>query len=174
MNTSNFIVLTVEWCQRERLWGLYPSVLRMLAWMVEEGSHELQTTIIFGGRGYALNEARANALNTVNIDPSKVRHARCRTCDGTAVAPLDLPRAPPQVADLGIIRLIFCGQVRSRSTRPFPSAPAPSMTCSAAHRTPAPPPLTTDSTVALGSRTRPVRKLITRIRCGRLAPPASA
>ena len=35
-------------------------------------------------------------------------------------------------------------------------------------------PTTTDSTVTLGSRTRPVRELITPIPCDRLAPPASA
>uniref|UniRef100_A0A7S2FC84 Uncharacterized protein n=1 Tax=Florenciella parvula TaxID=236787 RepID=A0A7S2FC84_9STRA len=84
VNTSNFIVMVIEWIQREGLWELYPSVLRMVAWMVEAGSHELQCAIIFGGRGHPLNEARANALNTVCIDPRRA-------------------------ADIGLIRLIFCG-----------------------------------------------------------------
>ena len=50
-------------------------------------------------------------------------------------------------------------------------ARAPAAAPTAAHRTQDPPPLTTDSTVALGSRTRPARILITHIACGRLAPP---
>ena len=52
--------------------------------MIEAGSHELQVTLIYGGRGHVLDAARANALNAVNIDPRLA-------------------------ADISLIRLIFCG-----------------------------------------------------------------
>mmetsp|Transcript_36600 Transcript_36600/g.97886 ORF Transcript_36600/g.97886 Transcript_36600/m.97886 type:complete len:987 (+) Transcript_36600:1021-3981(+) len=84
VNTNNFVVTTIEWLQNNRLWNLYPSLLRGLAWMIENGSHELQVALVFGGRGYPMDEARANAFHAVNIDPRRA-------------------------TDLNLIRLIFCG-----------------------------------------------------------------
>ena len=68
------------------------------------------------------------------------------------------------------------GAPRRRSLKPGrrPRQPATSRQGArrGAHRRPPHPrPTTTDSTVTLGSRTRPASELIMRIHCGRLAPP---